>query len=612
MKNIFIFILFLLFPSVVFAYDPYDPFDTSTPEKSDESDENKTPDELLLEASKLLTDERPLDARTKLLTVLKKDPKNIKAYTLLGGYYLSYVGHFRLALRYIEKAQALFIEESGKPPYTDIFTRSQDAQLLNLLSQTKLNLDDYEGSLALLDEFERREYMSAWYPGSRAWVLMKLGRLQDAIKIARAGVLAGFEPGRSLNMLGILLSMNKEPQDAITMLESATDIEESMGSDGNPATPLNNMGEVYEEIFKEDAAERSYLRALSKKDGCDNVLPSLNLAFLYVDMLNLKAAKTTIDNFESCVAQYPLRNGEEHKAFIHLARGRIDLLTGHIDSAIEHFNSALEKRQWFGKIGTDIEDLRVGALISLSQALRARLNWISSSSQSVLTRLSNAPILLQTWVKIYYIEREARRMLVEDLKQFEDIRIRNTDAMIEYPTLGNLLSTFPKDVTRSLLARIESDDPRPEGKTYYSLYKLHSGILENENDFSPLLSQVISHIRPGKDELLSVDALLLKAKTSLDESTCTRIFLKQRSALRNAGLTLPVNVSGIDISLSGSPFRESTRKNSAFNLLASKKGEEFIVEFISSNPTIPNAQASASDLYEALSKLSDQIFSEKL
>lgn len=606
-------ILFFFFglTSVSYGYDPQDPFDLSLEEDVNQSDEAKSPEDLLTEASKLLMDERPLDARTKLLTVLKKDPKNVKAYTLLGGYYLSYVGHFRLALRYIEKAQSLFLEASGPPPYEDFLTRSQDAQLLNLLSQTKLNLDDYQGALSLLDEFQHRDYMAAWYPGSRAWVLMKLGKLPEAIKIARAGVLAGFEPGRSLNMLGILLSMNKEPKEAITMLESATEIEESLGGDGNPATPLNNMGEVFEEIFNEDAAERAYLRALSKKDGCDNVLPSLNLAFLYVDMLNLKSAKTTIDNFEGCIAQYPLRNGEEHRAFVHLARGRLDLLTGHIDDAIEHFNAALEKRQWFGKIGTDIEDLRVGALISLAQSLRARLNWISSSSQSVLSKIASIPESVKTWVKIFYTEREARRILIEDLKRFEDLRIRNTDAMLEYPTLGSFIGTYPRSVAQELLKRIKTDDSRQESKTYYSLYELHSENL-SKGEFANHLDNVLSHMRPGKDELLNFDALILKSKTLPEESVKIRAFLKLRAGLRNAGVTLPVNLSGIDISLSGSPFVQSDKKNSPFNLLASKKDDVFTIEFISSNPIIPNAKASGLDMYETLSRLSDQVFSEKL
>src|SRR3712207_9038468 len=50
----------------------------------------------------------------------------------------------------------------------------------------------------------------------------------------------------------------------------------------------------------------------------------LNLTLLYIDQLKFDSAAATIDGFQRCIAQYPLRNGEEHSALVSLARGRIE------------------------------------------------------------------------------------------------------------------------------------------------------------------------------------------------------------------------------------------------------------------------------------------------
>jgi tetratricopeptide (TPR) repeat protein len=230
--------------------DPFDPFDIfGFDELATTDDKNKTADELVREASLLLATDRPLDARTKLLKAIKRDPNQYKAYYLLSGYYLVHVGHYRLALKYIRRAQELFEKENGPPPYTSHLLQLEHGNLLYYLSQCRLNLDNYRGSLDALDEYHKYGYRAEWYPGARSWVLMKLGRVQEAIKVAREGLLSGAEGGRTLNMLGILLSMNDQPQESLEVFRQAIAYEFSQGTDGQPATPLNNAGEVYKELF---------------------------------------------------------------------------------------------------------------------------------------------------------------------------------------------------------------------------------------------------------------------------------------------------------------------------------------------------------------------------
>jgi Tfp pilus assembly protein PilF len=596
--------LILLLSGLSFAQDIFDPFDLGIDEET--PIEDKTADELVLDALTLLQDERPLDARSRLIQAIKKDPKHIRAHSLLGHYYMAYVGHFRLAERYIEKAFSLFYEQNGKPPYFDSLTQSMHMNLYNLKSQSKLNLDQYQEALDVLDEFAGYGYMASWYPASRSWILMKLGNIQDAIRVARAGVMSGAEPGRTLNMLGILLSMNGQPTESISVFEAAIDLEESLGKLGNPATPLNNMGEVYEEMFDDKNAEISYSRALGKHDGCEHILPALNLAILMIDQLNLVGAKKAIDNFESCVAQYPLRNGEEHKALVHLARGRIDLYSGRIDEAIKHFEAALEKKQWFGKIGTSIEDLQVGVMQSLAQALRAKNNIVNTTRLSFFERRKETWESIKRLVRAYWLERQAKQILISQLRDFEDLKIRNTDSMLEYPTLGRLLSTIPDSFILPRLSKQKALDSRAHAQVFYDLY-----IAQVTKD-KELAFSVLSRLRQKYDDLLRTEAMTLLASDSVDYQKL--LFNRSPSIFRNNGFKLPVKLVPDERwtrnLIRRTPFIKA--EDSTFSLVFKDSGEELEVNFISSKPTTQNARASGKDKDLVMNSLVQSIFSEEI
>lgn len=595
--------LFLLsFFSLAFCQDPFDPFDSSADEET--SIEDKTADELVLDAITLLQDERLLDARSRLIQAIKKDPKNIRAHSFLGHYYMTYVGHFRLAERYIEKAFSLFYEQYGNPPYYDSLTEATHMHLYNLKSQSKLNLDLYKEALDVLDEFARQGYMASWYPASRAWILMKLGNIQDAIRVARAGVISGAEPSRTLNMLGILLSMNQQPKESISIFEAAIDLEESLGKLGNPATPLNNMGEVYEEIFDDKSAEISYLRALSKQDACEHILPALNLALLYIDQLNLIGAKKAIDNFESCIAQYPLRNGEEHRAFVHLARGRIALYAGEIDQAINHFESALQKKQWFGKIGTSIEDLQVGVMQSLAQALLVKNNIVITTNISFFERVREIWAGIKRRIRAFWLKREAKQILIERLKDFEDLKIRNTDSMLEYPTLGGILSSIPRSFIIPRIEEQKKSDLRPHAQVFYSLYEA-----QIRND-SSLALDLLSKLRPKYDELLRTEALNLLSDKSIEYKHL--LFNRSPVVFRNHGHRLEVKLSPSERwtrkLISRTPFIES--RDSPFTLVFVRSKNGIEISFLSSNPTTHNSRASGKDEEAVMDSLVRSIFVE--
>jgi len=606
------------------ALDPFDPFQSPSTADAADPDKDKSPDELIDEATILFSDERPLDARTKLLRALQKDPKDFRAHLLLASYYMEEVGHFRLALKYVKQAQSLFYEKYGKPPYPDYVARSQHDNILYLLSQARLNLDDYQGSLDILDEYSSYGYYRDWYPGTRAWVLMKLGKIDDAIKVARLGIIAGAEPGRTLNMLGILLSMHDEREDALKIFRQAIEYELSLGKIGKPATPLNNAGEVYNEIFSEDMAESSWSKSKRLPDGCDHILPSLNLSLLYLDQNALIKAKESMDTFESCIAQFPLKNGEEHKALEHLIRGRIDLRAGRVDSAIDHLESALSKQQWFGKIGTSEDDLKAGALMSLAAALRAKNNQIDSTIySSVSGHLDAIKDKVLNYLRARWLSRRARQVLSEDLNNLEDLYIRNTDSLLEYPTLGEVLKSFPAHDLEMRIAQEQASDKRPEADAFYKVY-----LAENfanhfrTEDAAQLLNQAIPKMRDKFDDALKTHALLIQLGL-LDQSSAQykrlsyMAYQLEPASIRNYGFKLPVN---FDLAqddqmlalLSETSFMPDNSENFEATIQHEIKDGQHELTFTSKVPSIKNVRIRAADINQAINNLENQVFSEDI
>jgi tetratricopeptide (TPR) repeat protein len=601
------------------AGDPFDPFDLSSKDLDFGDDESKTADQLTFEASILLDDERPLDARSKLLKALQKDPKDYRAHLLLAGYYMVHVGHFRLALKYVKQGEAVFIEKEGKPPYRDEMVRNQHSRILYLLSQARLSLDDYQGALDVLDEFTSYGYFAEWYPGSRAWILMKLGRLDEGVKEARAGIYGGAETGRTLNMLGILLSMTGDRGAAIEVLKQAIGYEFSLGKLGQPATPLNNIGEVYEEIFNEALAQTSYTRATTLPDGCEHVLPSLNLAKLYLDELSLSSAKRTMDNFEGCVAQFPLRNGEEHRALVHLARGRIALLAGRTEDAITHYRAVLEDRQWFGKIGTSEQDLEAAGSVSLAQALLRHNAVLSrtipesiSESLSILTQRTRNQI--EAWWRL----RRGRQILIDDLKDIEDLYVRNTDSMLEYPTLGEALSALPRRVLEKRIEIERARDDRSTASTYYALYLAENVAASGQHaEAVQMLDTVIAKARPQFDNALKLRAMTVKLGLFAQETAPYRqlaeaIFLLSRPALRLAGLPLPVQRGSLPAlvtqNLSQGPFLLDQQASSVLSYQQRGESHELTLSPLKGASAMPSFKGKGSTIEEALNNLSRNVF----
>jgi tetratricopeptide (TPR) repeat protein len=525
-----------------------------------------------------------------------------------------------MAMKYLKQGEELFIKQKGRPPYSDEYTAMEHSRLLLALSQIRLNLDNYQGALDALEEFERHNYYNPNYFSSKAWILMKLGRIQEAIESARVGVLST-AGGAALNMLGILLSISNQPEASLRVFDQAIAAE----GDENAATPLNNAGEVYRERFMDIKAEQYWIKAKSLPQGCEHVLPSLNLAILLMEHLRLGAAKNSLDTFEECVKQYTVRNDEEHRSLLALARGRIALGGGDVNSAIDSLELTLARGQWFGKIGTNVNDLKIGALISYADALEARINQIAwTAPESLLNYPVMAGEKLTLQIKKWWYYRKAR-FLFQSMKNMEDIYIRHSDSVIDYPNLGSLLATLPPESLHERLEEIKEHDDRNEADVYYDAYYGESLIGHGDSakgmELVDSSIETISRLHREQDErALLLHLYLLKAKSAGEETAPQAVraalaaFDLIPAGLRNAGVRLPVTGTG-RIAEERGLFHQVgfiiIPSGSPHHLTLESKGDEFKVSFTSNSPGIKTVELKGTSLTELANKLSAAVFNSK-
>lgn len=579
----------------------------STDEAPTSETSSKSAAQILEEGIALFKEGKGIDARAKFEEVLSLTPEDYRPYFYLGQYFLVEVGHFKLSYRYLKLARELFEKQHeimGREFIADITLQNQHSLILYLVAEAALNLDFYEESLGVLDEYEKI-YQSEWYPGQRAWVLMKLKRIEEAIQVAREGLLFGADPKRTWNILGILLSVSGQREMSLQAFARAVDYEFSITGIPQVATPLNNSGEVYRELFQDDYAESAWKTALRFPDGCEHVLPSINLSILYTDQLRIFQAEQILSDFEACYAKRPEKKDTEHRTILALARGKLKLFNNEVNESIELLERAAYDQQWFGKIGTNEGDVKFAAWISLAQTLYLRAESLRDfASDSTLERSKNVLLSYQDKISAWWLLRKARLFAIQKLDDFEDLSIRHTDTMLTYPMLGFLMETFDSASLNRRIERLLKTDKRKGAEQYYTYFLARKELRDGNYDsgrttLESLLSELPTHERLLKAEILSI--LIQEARSraywwskveslTKNAKNIVELYLLSPAHLRLYSIPLPVSIEiskDIDTEISNKikksllhrRFIHSDPEESRFRLtISSVKGKNYFIQ----------------------------------
>ncbi|MEM4379375.1 MAG: tetratricopeptide repeat protein [Thermoplasmatales archaeon] len=511
-----------------------------------------------------------IDARDRLVNYLKENPNSLEALVLLMEYYSVYASDPDEVLKYVQVAEdalprANFLERV-------IFSESITYYKYNALSQKNKYKEAYE----TLKSLENRGYLPTWYYSSLSWILFKLGRMEEALKAAKDGLKLQADHLSSLNMVGILYGVIGKWDESIKAFNRAIEIGKLIGE--SVSAPINNLGEVYEELFNETKAIQLYEEAMRSESDCSALLSYVNLGLLYLDFLDTRSAARVIREYRRCVARFPFRSPKAFRSLLNLVDARIKYLEGDFKEARRLARWILDYDQQLGLVGTDQNDLKVAALQTLilaNQALyRAENLKATTFTEKLLSQINSVRLKLENWL----YGRELHHLLVFKLNRFEDLRIRNTDAFLFYPFLGFELAKWPKKRTLEMIESQSAKDSRPRAVLYYDLYKASISPRENIQR----LKENSLKLRAYYDEALAVGiySLILQHENNVIDRIrfSNLLFDKWPQAFVVFDLKLPVKVRGVKLPRR-LPFEELNHVPARFELVAEFEDNEYKVSF---------------------------------
>jgi hypothetical protein len=222
--------------------------------------------------------------------------------------------------------------------------------------------------------------------------------------------------------------------------------------------------------------------------------------------------------------------------------------------------------------------------------------------------------------------RRARQILIDDLHDIEDLTIRNTDSLLEYPTLGEALAGLSSSALSRRVEGQRAKDNRAIAGGFYDAY-----LAENEMSWlfprasNEKFESVMQRGREGFDTLLKTHATLRRMSTLAPDSEryrelAYRVFYTAAPELRNYGFRLPVRIDvgsdpySLRSALEAGPFREATGEGSLCSITAADPSTpgKLALRFSCPGQSSKNRLAEGSTPGEVVNKLSDVLFREEI
>jgi hypothetical protein len=137
--------------------------------------------------------------------------------------------------------------------------------------------------------------------------------------------------------------------------------------------------------------------------------------------------------------------------------------------------------------------------------------------------------------------RRTRQILAEDLANIEDLYVRHSDSMLEYPTFGEILAPLPYGVFAQRVEHEMKGDDRVGALAYYLAYLAENAFYYHKNETgAQFAAKALARIRTPGDLGLKLHLLMLKlaqARSDMEGATyqalTQEIFKLNRSELRN-------------------------------------------------------------------------------
>jgi hypothetical protein len=217
----------------------------------------------------------------------------------------------------------------------------------------------------------------------------------------------------------------------------------------------------------------------------------------------------------------------------------------------------------------------------------------------------------------WWLNRKARRLLTEEMGQLEDINVRNTDSLLEYPTLGFILSGLSPNNLQRRIELEKKTDTRPQASVFYQAYIAESLIHHNRtHEGIFIIDQSLPLCRDRFDVLLKTHLLALRLSqipvNSQDYVNLgASLFKLNRVGFRNYGFALPVQLTVSDNSFAKIIKNAGFINNSAaneFKLSITRSDGQYVAS--ADLPIVGKMRLTSDNLSDLLNRLNDTIFTE--
>ena len=233
-------------------------------------------------ANSFLVKSKYVKAREIGEKMLREDPNSFEAQTILGRVHLHGEGNPGKARYYLEKAHKGLLQVYPQPNSREAPWRCY-ADILWNLRQAAMDLEDYQGALDWLEEYDSR------FPPARphlaGWPLMKMGRIEDAREKMKQGLARARKSPEAYNsILNTMGAVEYESGDTQASYGYCLQILDRVehGKGAIDAVFYTNAAESARDLLKLDEAEKHLLKATKYLGRYTYATPWLDLAALYL------------------------------------------------------------------------------------------------------------------------------------------------------------------------------------------------------------------------------------------------------------------------------------------------------------------------------------------
>jgi len=229
--------------------------------------------------SLLITQGKPLEAREAAREWARTHPGSWFAHEILGYVYLNVDADLPKALHHLQRARELL--EARYAGWAPGSPAGYYGATLNLITSAQRQMGRPRDALATLRKLDAT--FVGQHPGETAWLLMKLGRMDEARAKAREAIATGEEEAMSwgYNALAAIESESDRPEAAFEANRLGLELE--LRRARPDCALLRNSGLRYLELGDLEGAERHFLLATRHFSPTTQSEPWKDLALLYLE-----------------------------------------------------------------------------------------------------------------------------------------------------------------------------------------------------------------------------------------------------------------------------------------------------------------------------------------